>query len=450
MKLHHAGLVLTLLGAVTGATQAQQISPAAGVDLLIRFRPEIITTLGHSKSGWNKDLVDDKRLAFMVTGSAASGRFDAPAGYKEIHFPADPRTYVMLWWWNSSTPVYWRLVRSTASADFEVVQDSGGFYRSCSGPLTPSVWVSLVDLDGDGVPEVILQWDDAETACVFKWDGSRLALISPYSVVVKPFGNLKLTCFDSGLCSHNNRIVFDDLDGDGKAEIIAYPSLKNRRDPVTNAVTGLGAVSPTRVFKLDGGVYKLWKEIPANQPFPVIVPGIAVVHPGTIPLSEVANAKGGGDLRVFVSHPAGTAYSVDDFVATSFVFDVTGAQIAFKQRWDNHRFSDLTQGNREWMGVPVRQEARAKQGVWTVNPSDPTYPSPDPGMEFHFLGPYLELRIAKSALDPYLLQRATAEFAKDPAKTSTFIEVPISGKMKDGKLAAIGAIVCVTRTGPGK
>ena len=66
------------------------------------------------------------------------------------------------------------------------------------------------------------------------------------------------------------------------------------------------------------------------------------------------------------------------------------------------------------------------------------------------MAPYLELRLPKSAVFPYLLQAATDAFAKDPARQTYFIEVPISGKMKSGKLAAVGAMVCVKKTGSAK
>ncbi len=393
----------------------------------------------------------DNPLSQMRGHGRGGGPFSGNMGYRELHFPSDSSTYVLVYWLTRDHLVYWRLFSSTGANGFSAIQDSQVFYGLSA---FRNIWFATADLDMDGVPEVLLQegGTDAVTGLfVFAWRGCQLSLITPlFSFPVSHAGaHRNPVILETDIHSTDNAVVLQDLDGDGKAEIIAYPDLSLKK--VTNddgrEEKIPTPVSATRIFKLDStGVYILWKEVPAGEPLPVTVPSIAVVHPGTIPLSELANSKGGGDLRVFVSHPVGTTYTVDDFVTTSFALEATGTALGFNKRWDNQRFPDLSMGNREWMGVPVRQEARAKQGEWNVNPSDPAYPSPDAGMEFHFLGPYLELRVSKSALFPYLLERATAEFAKDPTKNAVFIEVSISGKMKDGKLAAVGGIACVRKT----
>lgn len=448
-RLVLVSIATVLVGA--SAICAQVVTDELAASLATTFCPPAVVT-ENGRSG-DMDLLDDP-LSQMQAHRLDGLGFDLYMGYKEIHFPSDPKTYVMLFWLDRSHVTYWRLLASSDAKTFQLIQDSNAFFVF---PALYPVWVALADLDGDGIPEVLLQGGGGGSVTgmyIFAWRGGQLVLISPtddYPVYNK-FARPPLVF--TQIYSDDNDVVLQDLDGDGKAEIIAYPNLMNQ--PVGTNPNGTPEISPVaqgpnRIFKLDStGVYKLWKTVPADDPVPVTVPSIAVVHPGTIPLSELSNTKGGGDLRVFVSHPAGTSYAVDDFVTTSFSFDVTKTPVAFKKRWDNQAYPDLSRGNREWLGVPVCQAARPSQGEWNVNPSDPTYPSPDPTMEFHFLGPYLELRLDKSVVYPFLLQRATADFAKDPAKTTTFVEVPISGKMKDGKLAAVGAIVCVKKTGAAK
>ncbi len=425
---------------------AQPVTDELAAMLATQFRPPAVVT-EYGRSG-DMDLLEDP-LSQMQAHRLDGLGWDLHMGYKEIHFPGDSRTYVMVFWLDRIHFAYWRLVASSDGKTFQLVQDSGAFYVF---PALYPVWVALADLDGDGVPEVLLQGGGGRPVSgmyVFAWRGGRLELISPvddshdYSHLPQPPNHF------TEVYSDTNDVTLEDLDGDGKAEIIAYPNLMNQQ--VGQQEDGSSEIAPmpqgpTRIFKLDGGVYRLWKTIPADEPLPITVPTIAVVHPGAIPRAELSNRSGGGDVRVFVSHPVGTTYSVDDLVAASLTLDFSGAGLVFKKRWDNQRFPDITKGNANWMGVRVREETRPKSGQWTVDPADPTYPSPSPATEFHFLGPYIELRGSKRVLYPYLLQRADAEFAKDPSKTAVFIEVPISGKMKDGKLAAIHAIVCVRKT----
>jgi hypothetical protein len=449
-------LLIALVGCMTvgvAVAPAQTVTDEVAASLATAFCPPALVT-DDTRQGYPDEALGNplqQMESHRLDGCGWSGYM----GYKEIHLPNDAKTYVLLFWRDDSwSDVCWRLLGSADGKTFQLVQDSNAYYTFDAGE---AVWVALADLDGDGVPEVLFQGGNCSDVLgmyVFAWRGGQLVLISPRDDTVTSHSFAGVPFVVGQIHSQMNRIVLQDLDGDGKAEIVACPDLMNKvfgTNSDGSPEVGPAPFSPTRVFKLDStGFYKLSQQIPADQPFPIAVPGIAVIHPGTIPLSQIANAKGGGDLRVFVSHPAGTTYTVDGFDTASFAFDPTKTPLTFTKRWDNHQYPDLSKGNREWMGVPVRQTARASQGVWNVDPSDPTYPSPDPTMEFHFLGPYLELRIAKSAVYPFLLERANADFAKDPTKTSTFIEVPISGKMKGGKLAAIGAIVCVTKTGSGK
>lgn len=427
------------------ASSAQLITDQLAVSLEAQFRPsQVVAVL---TTAHDLRFLDDPE--WQMKEHNGDGWFTGNVGYRQLACPTDTQTYVLLFWRLGDMGVWWRLLSSGDNTNFRLVQDSEGLIGIGEGPLR----VRPVDLDGDGIPEVIFEATGSWcTLFVYAWKDSQLTLISPVDTTqTGVFPSMVHTTY-SIFNSFNNDVTIEDLDGDGKAEVVVLPSMEGHyvTSPNGDEDYQWDVLSPMRVYHLANGVYALWKEVPADEPYPMSVPGIAVIHPGTVPLSEVSKSAGGGNLRVFVSHPAGDTYTADDFVTTSFTLDIGQVPLVFSKRWDNNQYPDLSQGNMQWVGVPVRQAARPSQGEWTVNPSDPASPSPDPAMEFHFLGPYLELRLDKSAVYPFLLQRATADFATDPAKTTTFVEVPISGKMKDGKLAAIGAIVCVKKAGPAK
>jgi hypothetical protein len=425
---------------------AAKVTDALAARLAEEFRPAVVTSA--FECGDDLDLLGDP-LSQMQGHNLDGFGFAFNMGYDELHFPGDSRTYVMLVWKSRDFEVYWVLLSSADLEHWELVQQSGTFLLlACSG--TP--WTSLADLENDGKAEVLLQCGGGaiEVLFVYRWQDSKLTPMAPMEHSPLPFCSglaLELPVITSG----NNSIVLQDLDGDGKAEIIAYPDLANER--VIAEDTGEPEIRPeaqngTRVFQLDNGHYKLWKEVPANQEFPITVPGIASIHPGTLTLSEL-RSNGGGQLRVFVGHPAGTA-TVDDFVVGSFVFDPSRSPIEFKKRWDNQRYPDLSQGNQEWQGCPVRQERRASQGQWSVNPSQPSYPSPSADWEYYFLGPYIEFRLDRKVVFPYLLGQATRYFQEHQNATEGYFELPLTARMSGERLASIGAIVCVKTTGNAK
>ncbi|OYV73898.1 MAG: hypothetical protein B7Z74_03145, partial [Deltaproteobacteria bacterium 21-66-5] len=127
-------------------------------------------------------------------------------------------------------------------------------------------------------------------------------------------------------------------------------------------------------------------------------------------------------------------------------FTFQGAPLTFQKKWPNQKQPDTSSANFEWEGCPVKQEAPTAQGEWNPPPEDPFVPSPDGKTEYHFVGPYLELRLPKSAVYRMLLQQATDAFTKDPSRQTYFLNIPITGKMTNGKLAAIATMVCIKNT----
>jgi hypothetical protein len=453
MKLRTPLLGLALVLFSAGLVPAQTVTDDVATSLEQQFRPDAVPRMLELIA--NTDMLSEfaRSMQFHALDSP-DGFFTGPTGYRELHFPGDRNTYVLLYWNLRLGGLYWRLVGASDGKSFHLVQDPGVFLEINIGD---PVGVVSVDVDRDGIPEVLIQEGvpgGVQALYVYRWSAGQLTLISPLDTKnVPPLHHGIPPDINTALKTLNSDITIEDVDGDGKAEIVVHPAMV-RHGTVVLPSGGIDepwdVLTPYRIYHLENGVYTLWKEVPADQPFPVSVPGIAAIQPGTLPLSELNKSQGGGDLRVFVSRPAGTTYSADDFVQTSFVFDVANATLGFKKLWDNQDYPDLTLGNSQWQGVAVRKDTRASQGDWNVNPSKPAYPSPDLSYQFDFLGPYLELSLSRAAVFPFIKDQATRLLAANPQLDRVFIEVPISGKMKDGKLAAIGAIVCVTKTGSGK
>lgn len=370
--------------------------------------------------------------------------FQFNVAYNELAFPDDPRTYVILLWrgptWGTT---YWRLLASEDCQNFTLVQENEEAIY-----LGRILWgVRTQDLDGDGVPEVLMQSGrTVDHLYVYRWRGSEkaeepLEMINPCDEYWLKEGD---GCY-SKLSETDFGTRIEDLDGDGKAEIIVYSEAwrEEYRDELGRVDARWHVTQPTRIFRLQNGKYQLYRQLAEGEP--VVATALAVLHPGTLPLTELL-AAGQGELRVFVSHPAGTRLSVDDFDPGSFVLDVGNVPLSFVKRWENRDYPDLSQGNYEFAGVPVSKQKVQKQGDWQVNPSRPAYPLND-DWEFVFLGPYLELRVSRTAVFPLLKAKAEAEFAKDPEATKVWVEVPLRAKLKDGMPVALSAGAWVKRTG---
>ncbi len=102
--------------------------------------------------------------------------------------------------------------------------------------------VQALDLDGDGVPEVIAEFTtghspDNPDTWVFRWAGTQLQLISPTCAA----GNLTLTCL--------GRVSLLDLDGGGHYALLDWPGLK-----LNNGV--ISTVGNWTLYTLNGGVFR--------------------------------------------------------------------------------------------------------------------------------------------------------------------------------------------------
>lgn len=102
--------------------------------------------------------------------------------------------------------------------------------------------VQALDLDGDGVPEIIAELTtghspDNPDTWVFRWTGSNLQLISPTCAV----GSLTLTCL-----GHVSAL---DLDGSGHYALLDWPGLK-----MSNGV--ISTVGNWTLYALNGGAFR--------------------------------------------------------------------------------------------------------------------------------------------------------------------------------------------------
>ena len=444
-----------------GTTFGQALTPREGAQLLVRFLPDEVVQdrrkNRHEEHGeFTLDEMTEALTSWIKTergGRSAEVSSMGPFwNYLELPFPGENRQLVLLYW-HEIAAVWWRLVAREESGDFSLLQEGEGWYGVTSGDIVEP-W--LTDLDADGVPELLLcsgERHSMTTLFVFRWQGGRLVRITPRSladedgdpypagIVVSP-----MECEDM-IHYGCSGIHLEDLDGDGKAEIIVgpvrEPEIKRNEEGVEIDRT-YRSITGTKIYHLVNGVYELWREAPPDDPYPITVPAYGVFHPSTVPLSELSN-PGNGKLKLFVSDPAGPA-TVEDYETGQFRVEET--PVAFKKRWTNGQYPTEASGNDEWAGLPVRRTERRGRGEWQTNPSDPFLPSPNGEAEYHFVGPYLELEVARSAVFPYLLQAATAAFAKEPTRETYFVEVPVKGKMKNGKRAAVSALVCVKKTGP--
>ncbi|MGA9750888.1 MAG: hypothetical protein WBS54_03775 [Acidobacteriota bacterium] len=443
--------LITALVAFIVSFPATAITVQQVITLLAQFQPPAVTRHFSGSSNPLEDpLLDLNRQGTTFTEGSQYQ-------YLSLSFPEDPKQYLLLGWSlgfpseRSLGAFYWRLLSSTDGGQtWAIYQDAPTWF----GPLNANTWdLRAQDLTGDGIPEVLVEGGDvgdAPSLIIFAWRGGQLVNITPEDprvtaarqaglpiMGVEQQGDLFTSAFQT-----DSDIEIQDLDGDGIAEVVVGPWLQEHVN-APNDITYTPS-TPTRIWKFNGTSYVLWKEVPPTDPYPTTVPSIAVVHPGTIPLSELQGGGGNGNLQVFVSHPSGTE-TVDDMNTAGFTFQ--GTPLAFQKRWPNQKQPDRSYANNDWMGCPMRQEPAQSQGDWNPSPEDPFVPSPDGTTEYHFVGPYLELRLPKSVVYPMLLQQATDAFTKDPSRQTYFIDIPISGKITNGKLAAIATMVCIKNTG---
>jgi len=375
--------------------------------------------------------------------------------YLTFQMPDDRAQYLLLAWRGSlDRYFFFRILKSEDGGDtFSIAQDSNKWYGVIGDPPAWRLWLN--DLTGDGIPELLMENDSYPGASldIFQWRNGQFVFICPTE---NGTGQEQNNYVDSALNSSGGVDIID-IDDDGIPEIVVSREVLNVPDSNPSEEENSFHTeyqSTTKIYEFDGNKYVLWKELPVNDDYPVTVPSLGVVHPGTIPLSELeaqggnsdkGNGSGGNsDLRIFVSHPAADS-TVDDINISEFKYKDTPIKV--KMSWPNGKYPDVSVANWEWEGCPVKQTASKSNGEWNPSPNDPWMPSPDGKTEYHFVGPYLELRIPRSVVFPDLLSAAQDYFSENPEKDVYWATIPIDGEMVNGKLLAVDAVVCVKKTG---
>ncbi|NMB99910.1 MAG: hypothetical protein GYA35_06490 [Thermoanaerobaculaceae bacterium] len=362
--------------------------------------------------------------------------------YLQFNVPNDTSNYLLLVWkyW---TDIYCRLMISTNGNDYVVYQDFPRYGWQVGARVFRSIYIRQEYVTGSQIPEILVTDSprDMTAMVVFQWRNGKLVDLAPE----ESYGNSMIS-YPLFSTSMGMEVVLNDLDEDGKAEVIVYPW--GERYPVNPPnMDDWDWVfdGPLRIYKYDGSFYTLWQEYPfsLDDPYPISVPALGAFHPSTIPYSELSNG-GNGKMRIFVCNPP-KGFTVDDIDTTKFVYK--GNSLNFKKKWKNNKYPDIALANFEWQGSPVRQIKRQNQGEWQLNPDDPFIPSPDGEMEYHFVGPYLELEISKSLFFPDIQNKASSFFEQNPEKQTFFTSVKITGKMKNGKLLSVSALICIKKTG---
>jgi len=383
---------------------------------------------------------DSERIKFAVEARDKNSDFQ----YLSFTMPNDSYDYLLLCWRASGDNGWWRLLKTNDGGNtFTVVCETtkpvlrGGIWR---------LW--LADLTGDNVSELVEESSGSSSGFpgialhVWQWKNNCFQYIIsrdwPDSYTEEE--GIIATAF----------LEIDDLDGDGKAEIVKGPSLymASDEDPRV-AVAPVGdwhweAISGTSfVYHYDGTKFVKWYELDPNEPHPIYVPSLGVFHPSTVPLSELSN-PGNGKMSVFVSDPAGVL-TADNFVTGSFEYN--GVSVSFKKIWKNNKQPDESSANFEYVGCPVKQLVKNGQGEWQTNPSDPFILSPDQKMEYHFCGKYVELEVNRSLVSPAILEKAQKFFNDNPSKDTYFTSIPIRAKFTNNKISQAAALICIKKTG---
>jgi hypothetical protein len=102
--------------------------------------------------------------------------------------------------------------------------------------------VQALDLDADGIPEIIAEFTtghspDNPDTWVFRWTGSELHLISP----ICPVGQLSLTCL--------GHVSLLDIDGNGRYALLDWPGLQMSNGSVSD-------VGNWTLYTLNGGNFQ--------------------------------------------------------------------------------------------------------------------------------------------------------------------------------------------------
>jgi len=399
--------------------------------------------------------------------------------FLELRGPWEPKErYVLLYYQEE-----WVLIRSEdQGAHWEKVQDSGYVLHSVYFGGSPyATFLSQGDLDLDGIPEVLISsggepQEGSFELFIYAFRNGKLELISPVEKI--PIEACRecskhTELIVSKLYSYLNKVALDDVDGDNLAEVVVYPNMRDwdeAKDGSWEKYSGTkgppcrGCVEedmPIRVYKLTNGKYELWKEIDKDEPYPFGHPALGVFHPGLLSLSQLKNAQGLGELRVFVSGPAigigRVRLTADDYNVSSFHLDFNGKPLAFKKKRPNRRWPELDAANQWVNGVWVREEWRQGCPPWNVDPAQAAFPHPHPCQQYTFVGPYLELTLRAQDVADYILLTAEKLFHErqaqalqsspsvGPEEEPVFVEVKLVGALKSGKRVMVSAMVAVRK-----
>jgi len=377
---------------------------------------------------------DAERIKYDVEQRADDSKFQ----YLVFTMPNEPYEYLLLCWQASADLGWWKLLKTNDNGEtFTVVCET-------SKPVTRG-WIYklwLADLTGDNVPELIEETsgvgssgDSGKGLHIWEWKNHC------FQYIVVNGEDDPLANEESGIVG-TALLEIDDLDGDGKAEIVKGPYLAMVTDE--NGNVGWVAVPHSSfVYHYDGSMFVKWYEIDPNDPNPIYVPSLGAFHPSTLPLSELSN-PGNGKIKVFISDPAGSL-TAENFVTNSFEF--AGISLSFKKIWKNNKQPEESSANFEFAGCPVKQFLRKSEGEWQTTPSDPFILSADQKMEYHFCGKYVELEVNRSTVFPAILERAQKFFNDNPTKEIFFTSLPIRAKFTNNKIAQVSALVCIKKTG---
>ena len=372
---------------------------------------------------------------------------DADFQYLTFTMPNEPYEYLLLCWRAGGDLGWWRLLKTNDGGEnFSIVCETP---KPLIRGINWKLWLS--DLTGDSVPELIEESSLIGSSApfgmnmhVWQWKNNCFQYI-----VVN--GEDDTDEFIEGGIGATSLLEIDDLDGDGKAEIIKGPYLTSVSDEDPTVYVApcddnwhWKAISGTSfVYHYDGSKFVKWYELDPNEPYAIYVPSLGAFHPSTLPLSELSN-PGDGKIKIFVSDPAG-ALTADNFVTNSFEYN--GNPLSFKKIWKNNKQPDESSANFEFAGTPVKQTIRNSQGEWQTNPSDPFILSPDQKMEYHFCGKYVELETTRALVFPNLKEKAEKYFDENPGKEQFFETIPIRAKFTNNKIGQVSAFVCIKKTG---
>jgi len=423
----------------------QSMTVERAAELGMQFRPQSVVdafTNSYTAAGYN-EIKHLKDIPTLIHEAEAGYWFR----YLNFKMPNDPKEYLLLAW--GSYQVYFRLLESADSGQtWALKQDPGYWVGGCDYGFK---W-RLADWTNDGIPELV--W---EHTCigwgltahfgtglhVFQWVNGKFVPILGY------FDDNNPTWLNG---RGADQIDITDIDGDKIPEVVLSPNYNNVKDTDITDAEGNYISFHTEIegnweiYRYDGSKYVLWKTYPGEDNYPITVPTTGIFYPSTIPLSELSN-PGKGKMSVFITAPAGKGRSVDDIDNAKFT--CSDYQLSFKKRWANNKYPDLSFANQSLMGMecPVRWEQRNSSGEWQTDPTAPFLLSADEKIEIHFVGPYLEIEVPREAIFSFLLKAANDGFSSNPAKDKWYVSVPISGKMKNGKLLSVSALVCVKKTG---